>query len=25
MHDYKRYKAHLNELEQQLAGAYHRQ
>jgi tRNA(Met) cytidine acetyltransferase len=25
MHDYKLYKAHLNELEQQLAGAYHRQ
>ena len=25
MHDYKLYKAHLSELEQQLAGAYHRQ
>ena len=25
MHDYKLYKAHLNELEQQLADAYHRQ
>ncbi|MBH0063473.1 tRNA(Met) cytidine acetyltransferase [Pseudoalteromonas sp. NZS71] len=25
MHDYKLYKSHLNELEQQLAGAYHRQ
>ncbi|WP_166115094.1 GNAT family N-acetyltransferase [Pseudoalteromonas sp. Z9A5] len=25
MHDYKRYKAHLNELGQQLADAYHRQ
>ena len=25
MHDYKLYKAHLSELEQQLTGAYHRQ